>query len=175
MTDKPAKKLTTVQIAAQLAEPVLGKLGLELWDVRFVKEGATWYLRYFIDTPDGVNIQQCTDFSRAVEVELDAVDPIPQSYVLEVCSPGIERELRLDSHFERYIGHEVTVKLIRPIEGQRNFIGTLTAKNGDDIHILLKSDEQQSQDPSLCDEDDDQFEMVFTLKETVYVKLYVEF
>lgn len=161
------KKPNTVQIAEQLALPVLEQLGLELWDVRFEKEGAGWYLRYFVDKPGGINIQDCTDFSHAVEKLLDHADPIPQSYTLEVCSPGIERELRRDHHFARYIGHPVTVRLIRAVEGRRNFTGTLSAKDGDQIRLLL---EQPGENDTEIET-----EMVFTLKEAAYIKLYVDF
>ena len=138
-----SKKPNTVQIAEEIAAPVAEQLGLTLWDVRFATEGAGWYLRYFIDKPDGVNIQDCTDFSRAVDKLLDASDPIPQSYTLEVCSPGIERQLVKDRHFQQYLGHLVNVRLLRPVAGVSDFCGELLATQGDEVRILL-DDEQEA-------------------------------
>jgi ribosome maturation factor RimP len=86
-------------------------LGLSLWDVRYVKEGAQWYLRIFIDKPDGVSIDDCEKVSRAVNDPLDALDPIENAYCLEVCSPGIERELKCIEHIEACEGWDVEVKL----------------------------------------------------------------
>lgn len=131
------KKPRTAEIARALAEPVLDALGLELWDLRFEKEGSDWYLRYFIDKPGGVTIVDCENFSRAVDKLLDEADPIEQSYVLEVSSPGIERELVKDWHFDRYIGSGVQVRLIRAVEGRRDFSGELLSKEGNEIRILL--------------------------------------
>ena len=67
--------------------------GVRLWDVRFLKEGASWYLRVFIDKPEGISIDDCTNVSHAIDPIIDEADPIDVSYYLEVCSPGIEREL----------------------------------------------------------------------------------
>ena len=92
-------KKSTVQIAAELAEPVLSQMGLTLWDVTFAKEGSVWVLRYLVDKEGGININECEEFSRAVEERLDQADPIQQSYTLEVSSPGVERELTRDWHF----------------------------------------------------------------------------
>lgn len=158
-----SKKPNTVQIAEALAAPVAEALGFTLWDVRFEKEGTNWYLRYFIDKSGGVNIQDCTDFSRAVDKLLDEADPIQQSYTLEVCSPGIERQLVRDHHFQQYLGYRVTVRLIRPVDGVRDFTGTLVTKTGDEIRLLLD------------DEEGDAVEMVFAKGEAAYVKLYADF
>ncbi len=78
----------TATVCRRLAEPVAAELGLTLWDVRFVKEGATWYLRYIIDRDEGVTIDDCAALSRRLSPLLDAADPIPQAYCLEVMSPG---------------------------------------------------------------------------------------
>ena len=130
------KKPNTVNIAAQLIAPVLEENGLELWDVRFEKEGGQWYLRYFIERADGsLTIQDCEKVSRAVDKLLDEADPIDQSYVLEVGSPGIERELVTDAHFARYIGDMITLRTIRPIDGQRDFTGILVSCDSKEITI----------------------------------------
>lgn len=153
------KKPNTVAIARQLAEPVLAEKGLELWDVRYEKEGSSWFLRYFIEKEGGVNIQDCVDVSRAVEKLLDEADPIEGSYTLEVSSPGVERELVKDWHFQRYIGSDVHVRLIRPVEGLRDFTGRLVSKDEENITIEL----------------DEEAQMVFTKAEASYIKLYADF
>lgn len=153
------KKTSTVDTARRIIQPVLDQMGLELWDTRFEKEGSSWFLRYFIDKEGGVTIQDCENVSRAVERLLDEADPISQSYILEISSPGIERKLIRDEHYARYIGHDVLVRLIRPVQGMRDFVGALTAKNGDDITIRL----------------DEDTEMTFRKSEAAFVRLYVDF
>lgn len=119
------RKGNTVEIVWQLAEPIAAQLGLQLWDVRFVKEGASWILRIFIDR-DGVTIEDCEAMSRALDAPLDEADPIDQSYSLEVSSPGIERELTRPAHFAQLSGQPVLLRLIRPDEtGRRTHVGTL--------------------------------------------------
>ena len=103
-------KKNTAEIAAELANPILLQMGLKLWDVRFEKEGGRWFLRYFIDKEGGVNINDCENFSRAIDPVLDAADPIDQAYCLEVSSPGVERDLVKPWHFEENIGRLVTAR-----------------------------------------------------------------
>ena len=110
-----------------IAEPFAKELGLEIWDVRFVKEGAEHYLRIFIDKEDGVLIEDCVALSRAVDGPIDEADPIDVPYTLEVSSPGAERKLTRDRHYERTVGKPVIVKLIRPMDGKRIYEGVLTA------------------------------------------------
>lgn len=125
MADKGKPAGRTVSVCYDLAKPVADELGLRLWDVRFLKEGASWYLRYIIDKDGGVSIDDCVSLSRRMEPLLDAADPIPQAYCLEVESPGLNRELTRPEHFEAYAGEPVRVRLIRPLEGRREFTGRL--------------------------------------------------
>ncbi len=112
--------------------------GCYLWDVRFIKEGATYYLRVFIDKDEGVSIDDCVNVSHAIDPVLDEADPIDKSYCLEVCSPGIERELTRDFHFEAAKGCGVRLKLFKAIDGKKEFSGTLeTFESGE---ITIKSD-----------------------------------
>ena len=142
------KKPRTVDIARNLAGPIAEGQGLTLWDVRFEKEGAGWYLRYFIDKPGGVNIVDCETFSRAVDKLLDEADPIEQSYILEVSSPGIERALTRPEHFEPYIGSRVHVRLIRPRDGTRDLAGELIGRAEDGtISLRLPEDESPATIP----------------------------
>ena len=134
----------TVETVRNLIEPIVAELNLELWDVRYVKEGAQWYLRVFIDKPEGIGIEDCEKVSRAIDAPLDELNPIEQSYCLEVCSPGIERELVREEHFMRFIDAEVMVKMIRPIEGiGKEFAGVLKEYNKGEILIEDHSGENQ--------------------------------
>ena len=145
----------TVETVWKIAEPIAQDLGLSLWDVRFEKEGANWYLRIFIDKEDGVSIDDCVDMSHAIDKPLDDADPIEQSYCLEVCSPGVERELKRDSHFEKCIGQPVMVKLIRPIDSKREFNGILESYDNGNFELRLE----------------DGTGLMINKKETSYVKL----
>ena len=132
-----AKGGNTVGTVRTLAEPVAQSLGLSIWDIRFLKEGATWYLRIFIDKPGGVSIDDCVDMTHAINPVLDEADPIEQAYCLEVSSPGVERELTRDEHFTAYLGEKIKVRTIRPIDGARDFSGVLEAY--DDGQITLRT------------------------------------
>ena len=134
----------TVAQVWELAKPLAEELGLTLWDVRFVKEGAQWYLRIFIDKEDGVGIDDCVAMSHAIDKPLDELDPIHQAYCLEVCSPGIDRELVRPDHFEACMGAPVRVRLIRPMEdGTREFLGLLL-EYGEDRSLVLALSEEES-------------------------------
>ncbi len=144
-----------MSIVTELAKPALEEMGLILWDVRFEKEGANWYLRVFIDKKGGVDINDCENVSRKLDKMLDEADPIDQSYIFEVSSPGIERELVKPWHFSQYIGHRVQVKLIRPVDGVREFTGRL--ETFADNAITITTDENQA----VC----------FQKKEAAFIKL----
>ena len=126
----------TVSKVRELCEPIVKDFGLSLWDVRYEKEGADWYLRIFIDKEDGVDITDCEKVSRAINTPLDELDPIENAYCLEVCSPGVERELVRDEHFMQFIGADIMVKMRRPIEGiGKDFCGVL--KGYDDGMVTI--------------------------------------
>ena len=115
----------TVSAVWELAEPLAEELGLVLWDVVFEKEGANYYLRIIIDKEEGVGIDDCVNMSHALDKPLDDANIIDRQYNLQVSSPGIERKLTRDFHFECAIDEKVIVRLIRPFEGQREFKGVL--------------------------------------------------
>ena len=152
-----ASKGNTVSIVWDIAEPIARELGLTLWDVRFVKEGASWYLRVFIDKEGGVGIDDCVDMSHALNKPLDEADPIDQSYCLEVSSPGIERELKRDAHFEQMLGRKINIRLIRPDENKQKEFN----------HAVLKQYENGLITVILEDESEKTFEK----KETAWIKL----
>ena len=128
-------KVTDAVLA--LAEPVAASLGLEIWDVEFVKEAGTRYLRVYIDKAEGVSIQDCEDFSRALDPVLDEADPIPESYVFEVSSAGAERVLKRPGDFERFLGSDVAVKLYQPIDGSKQYVGKLIGYEDGDVTIEI--------------------------------------
>lgn len=120
-----AKDSNTVSAVRAIAEPIAQRLGLEIWDIRFLKEGTGWFLRIFIDKDGGVGIDDCVEMSRALNDPLDEADLIEQAYCLEVSSPGVERQLVRDEHFQKYLGAPVKLKTIRPVDGKREFSGVL--------------------------------------------------
>ena len=109
----------------QFAEPVVEAQGCTVWDVEYVREGADWFLRVYIDKEGGVDIADCEAISRALDPILDEKDPIPTSYTFEVCSAGIERALKRPGDFEKFLGSDVLVRLYRPKDGTKEFPGVL--------------------------------------------------
>ena len=120
-----------------LARPVVEANGCTLWDVEYVREAGTWYLRVFIDKEGGVSINDCEAISRALDPILDEADPISESYVFEVGSAGAERELKRPSDYEFFMGHEVELRLYQPMDGQKSFVGTLEGYENGDVTILV--------------------------------------
>ncbi len=109
----------------ELAEPIADELGIWVWDVEFVKEGARRVLRITVDSENGITIDDCERMHRAIDPVLDEADPIEEQYYLEVSSPGIERELKNDIHIEACEGWDVEVKLYAPRDGSKVFRGVL--------------------------------------------------
>ncbi len=119
----------------ELLLPIARANGVEIYDVEYVKEGSDYYLRAYIDKPDGVNIQDCEKVSRALSDVLDEKDFIPDAYILEVSSPGLGRALKKDKHLEKSIGQEVEVKLFKPVDKRKEFSGTLVGFDSESISI----------------------------------------
>lgn len=120
-----------------LIKTTVEEQGVVLWDVRFLKEGASHYLRVFIDSPNGITIDDCTNVSHAIDPLLDEADPIDCAYYLEVCSPGIERELTRDMHFEFALNKKIKIRLFKAIDGKKEFEGILKSFG---TEILLETD-----------------------------------
>ena len=114
----------TDQVAALAADAVAAQ-GCELWDVEYVREAGSWYLRLYIDKAEGVDINDCEAISRKVSDLLDEADPIPASYTFEVCSAGIERPLKRPSDFEKFMGADILLKTYSPRGGRKEFPGVL--------------------------------------------------
>ena len=126
---------------ANLAKGVVEAEGCSLWDVEYVREAGSYYLRVYIDKPGGVSINDCEAVSRTLDKLLDEADPIPDSYIFEVASAGAERELKRPSDFEAFLGSEVEVRTYKPIIGQKAFVGTL--EKYEDGAVTLSSGKKQ--------------------------------
>lgn len=125
---KASNGRNTIKIVEDLVRPVLEQMGLELWDVRFEKEGPDWFLRILIDRDTPLDMDTCEAASRAIDPVIDEADPISQSYYMEVGSPGLGRRLTRPEHFKKFLGQTVEVCLVRPDEsGNRLYEGELTA------------------------------------------------
>ena len=119
------------------------KLGYELYDVQYTKEGKDYYLRIFIDKENGIDLNDCEKVSEIIKPILDSADYIKEMYFLEVSSPGIERVLRKDKHLEQSIGKEIDIKLFKPIERQKELTGVLNKYDENNIYIQLQKEEIQ--------------------------------
>lgn len=121
---------------AQLALPYVQAAGCTLWDVEYIKEAGEWYLRVYIDKEGGVSIEDCEAVSRPLSDKLDEADPIQGSYTFEVSSAGCDRVLRTAEHFAACMGQEAEIKLYRPRNGRKEFVGILRAYDDGNITII---------------------------------------
>ena len=152
------KKIT--ELTAELAAPAIAEQGCELWDVEYVKEAGTWYLRLLLDKEGGVDILDCEAISRKLSDLLDEVDPIEGSYTLEVGSAGAERALKRPGDFARFMGSPVLVKLYRAQNGTKEFAGTLAAYDESTGDVTITAGKET---------------LTFTKKDVALVRLRVEF
>ena len=148
----------TVLVVTELVKAITEPLGLTIWDVEFEKEGSMWILRVIIDKEGGILVDDCEAVSRPLDAKLDEVDPIEQAYCLEVSSAGIERHLTKEWHFEKCMGEKISLRLIRPYNGERDFIGVLT--NFSDNCVSIKTEAE---------------EYTFKLADVAFVRLHIEF
>lgn len=118
-----------------IARPIVEEEGCTLWSVEYVREAGRWFLRVFIDKEGGVDVADCERISRRLDPILDEKDPIPESYVFEVGSAGIERELKRPSDFEQFMGSEVELKLYQPVNGKKSAVGVLNGYNDGDVTV----------------------------------------
>ena len=130
------------QKTEEILQPIVDANGFELVDVEYVKEGGTWYLRAYIDKPDGITVDDCELVSRAANDILDEKDFVEDSYVFEVSSPGLGRPLKKEKDFARSIGEEVEIRTFRPINRQKEFIGILEAYDKETVTIELEEEEK---------------------------------
>ena len=131
-------KLTDLVTSA--ASPIAAQYGCTIWDVEYVKEAGAYFLRIYIDHPDGITIDLCEAVSHGISDWLDEADPIAESYTLEVSSPGADRVLKRPSDFAAFLGQEVSVRLYGPKNGKKEWVGTLTSyENGT---VVISVDDQ---------------------------------
>lgn len=131
---------SSAQLQSLIAPTVEG-LGYELWAVEYNSGGKRPMLRLYIDSDNGITVDDCAKVSRQVSALMDVEDPISGEYMLEVSSPGADRGLFKLSHYEKFAGHEVTVKLRFPMEGQKNFKGLLVGTEQDEVVLRIGDEE----------------------------------
>lgn len=128
------------QLQAMLT-PAVTALGYELWGLEYLTHGRQAVLRVFIDSPNGIGVEDCAAVSRQISAVLDVEDPIPVEYTLEVSSPGMDRPLFTLEQYARHIGEHVKLRLRTPFEGRRNFSGQMTAVENDEIVVMVEEHE----------------------------------
>ena len=143
------QKKNIAGLVSEIALPLAKEFGYDLWDVEYVKEGADMILRITIDTDaeGGITIDDCEKMHRAIDPLLDELDPIEESYMLSVSSPGVERELTKPMHYEKMKGSEVEVRLYAALDDSKVFRGELVGleegENGDSVVIKLPDGEEK--------------------------------
>lgn len=156
------KSGNTVNKVYDISKPIAESLGLKIWDIVYEKEGSLYYLRVFIDSPAGISMDDCENMSRALSKALDEKDPVSESYILEVGSPGLGRTLRRPEHFEEFLDCPVRIRYIREKDGIKEFIAVMTAydRETNTLTAVNESDETVSVKVSdtafvkLCDDED---------------------
>ncbi|MDO5708041.1 MAG: ribosome maturation factor RimP [Andreesenia angusta] len=127
-------------IVTDISKPLAEEMGLELVDVEYLKEGDSSYLRIYLYKEEGLSLDDCQDFTKAINPILDEKDPIPENYFLEVSSPGLDRPLKSNRDLERNIGKDVEIGTYAPVDGRKNFVGELISF--DDEEIIIKESEE---------------------------------
>ena len=145
-------------LTAELARPVVEACGCTLWDVEYIKEAGSWYLRLYIDKEEGVSINDCEAVSRGVDPLLDEADPIQDPYTFEVSSAGADRPLKKPEHFEAFMGAEVDVKFYKAVNGQKNCTGILAGYEDGNVTLEMSGET-----------------VTFDKKEIAFVRLHVSF
>jgi ribosome maturation factor RimP len=130
------------EIVRELTLPITDNYQFEIVDIEFKKEGPNWYLRLFVDKPEGINLEDCQLISDSLSEILDEVDPIEQSYILEVSSPGLDRPLKTPEDYEKYKGHKVEIKLYAPYNGQKKYTGKLIGLLDNIINLEVNNKER---------------------------------
>lgn len=119
----------------EISESLVVSEGMELVDLEYRREGPRWMLRLFIDKEGGVTVDDCARISRELGDLLDVKDLIPQAYVLEVSSPGLNRRIRKKKDFSRFAGKKVQLLLVAPKDGRRKIVGDLIGVEGEEVIV----------------------------------------
>lgn len=135
--DRRAVEKQVEAMARQLADP----MGLSVVDVELLRRGRQSVLRVVLDKPGGILLDECARLSEELSQMLDAADPIPGTYVLEVSSPGLERVLRRDEEYALFRGRRVAVHTYAPVQGQKRLEGVLLGLGGDAVHLDIDGQE----------------------------------
>jgi ribosome maturation factor RimP len=122
-------------IVYELAKPIIDRNNFELVEIEYKKEGSDWYLRVYLDKEGGITINDCQSVSEELSDLLDEADPIEQSYIFEVSSPGIERPLKTDRDYEKNNGKLIEIKLFSPLNGKKALEGILKGHTSDKVEI----------------------------------------
>ena len=142
--DKNMAKKNIESTVMMYLEPITLEYKYEIVDVEYVKEGSSWFLRIYNDKPGGITIDDCEKTSRALEAVLDEKDPIKTPYILEVCSPGLDRPLKKEADFKRAEGKLVDIKLYQPLNNKKEYQGELQGFKDDQVTIILNENESRS-------------------------------
>ena len=126
----------------ELLNPIIEEKGITLWDIEFKKEGPSYVLRIYLDKDGGIGINDCEEVSRALSAVLDEKDPIPQTYMLEVSSAGLDRIIKYDFHFEKCMGKNVDVKLFATLDGVKEFTAKLIGFDGENVTMEKDGSEE---------------------------------
>lgn len=124
----------------EIAKPVIEKLGLELYDLEYKRESGGWVVRVFINSSDGITIDDCVRVSRQLNLLLDVEDIIPHSYNLEVSSPGLTRTLKKIGHYEKSIGSKAKIKLREPYKNSKTLVGIIKSVEGQIIFFEINKE-----------------------------------
>ena len=122
------------KVESLIKEPI-NNLGYELYDVNYVKEGKDYFLRIFIDNTSGIDLNDCEKVNNAISDLLDEANYIKEQYFLEVSSPGIERIIRKDKHLQQNIGEAIYIKLFKPLNGKKEYVGILKRYDSNIVEI----------------------------------------
>ena len=152
-------KKSIAETVTDIVTPYAVQLGLEIYDVEYVKEGADWFLRIYIDKSDGISSDDCEAMSRLIDPVLDEHDPISNSYYLEVSSVGLDRPLKIEKDFIRFMNEKVDVRLYKAQEGLKEFCGTLCGYDNGDFTVKL----------------DDGRKITVNIKATSYIRPHIDF
>jgi len=133
----------TEQEIIKLVNPIIERKNINLWDIEFKKEGPSYVLRIFLDKDDGIGITDCEEVSRELSDVLDEIDPIPQEYMLEVSSAGLDRIIKYDDHFVKCQGKNVDVKLFASVNGLKEFSAKLIRHTQESVILEVDGNEME--------------------------------
>lgn len=135
------KKVSKEFFLEELTTPVVESLGYDLTDLTFEKKGKDWCLTLYIDSENGISLDDCEKVSREISELLDEKDPIEQSYFLEVSSPGMDRPLKKEKHFLSNLDRKIAVHLFAPLDGKKDIEGVLKSYQADELTLELETGE----------------------------------